>query len=218
MLWLTFIACKNLAIDDGWRHQDLIQIKDGFTSVFLILDETPALIDAGYQKSGKRITQALEKHDLKPSDIEHVFITHGHGDHLAGFELYPNARFYALETERDLIKEESGLSIDQGLSDGEIVSLGQHNIQAFAVPGHTTGNAVYLTQSVLVFGDSAVGRKDLSIAPPPEYFSDNPEQTAQAIVDLASRIGTENLQVDWLAFSHSGSIEGVDALVNYKPE
>ena len=212
------LACQNLSIEDGWRHEDIVQIKDSFTSVFLILDDEPALIDAGFQSSGNRVKKALSNYDLTPSDIKHIFITHGHGDHLAGLELYPNAQSYALEAEIELIKEETGSGIDVPLADSDIIELGKHSVQVLAVPGHTAGNAVYLTQGVLVLGDSAVANDDKSIAPPPERFSDNPTKTAEAIVALGERIQSENLEVDWLAFSHSGALKGVEALLDFETD
>jgi len=51
-------------------------------SAFLSTDKTKILIDAGL--SGKAIEQALAAHNIHCADIDAIFITHEHSDHIQG--------------------------------------------------------------------------------------------------------------------------------------
>ncbi|MGL5244924.1 MAG: MBL fold metallo-hydrolase, partial [Sarcina sp.] len=51
-------------------------------SIFVSSDNTKILIDAGL--SGKKIIEALEHIDENPKEIDAIFITHEHSDHIKG--------------------------------------------------------------------------------------------------------------------------------------
>ena len=51
-------------------------------SIFVSSDNTKVLVDAGL--SGKRIIEALEQIDENPKEIDGIFITHEHSDHIKG--------------------------------------------------------------------------------------------------------------------------------------
>lgn len=51
-------------------------------SIFVSSEETKVLIDAGLP--GKRIESALEQINQEPSEIDAIFITHEHSDHIKG--------------------------------------------------------------------------------------------------------------------------------------
>lgn len=51
-------------------------------SIFVSSDNTKILVDAGL--SGKRIIDALEQIDENPKEIDGIFITHEHSDHIKG--------------------------------------------------------------------------------------------------------------------------------------
>ena len=83
-------ACSYSGIEDGTEYNGLVTIEDMFTSAYLLpTSEGAVLFDAGFRSS--RIESALEEQGVVPSDVTDVFITHGHGDHVAALELFSSA-------------------------------------------------------------------------------------------------------------------------------
>lgn len=206
-------GCSRLPIEDGQKIGPLIQVKDSFTSCFLLpygADQV-AVFDACFKGSGRSLTRALHDRGLAPGDVDHVFLTHGHSDHLGGLEVLPRARVLALGAERSLVNEEGG-AVDEALEDGDVVRLGEHLIRVYAVPGHTAGSAVYEVGGVLVMGDTVIAQKDGSLAPPPERYSDKPAENDASVRALVERLDREGADVDWVAPSHSGPVRGLGAL------
>ncbi len=72
--------------------------------------------------------------------------------------LFPDAAIYAMANEAAELGDK--VHIDHPLHDGDAVDVGTLHVEAFATPGHTAGSAVYFTNGVLFFGDSAGGNKD----------------------------------------------------------
>ena len=55
LLTLMMLACSRAPIEDRWSHNSVVQIKDSFTSVFLIEQEELILIDSGFNKKSAPI-------------------------------------------------------------------------------------------------------------------------------------------------------------------
>ena len=97
MLALLSTGCADITpIEDGSQYGPVTVIQDWFTSFALIRsgDET-VVVDAGF-RSGT-VESRLADYNLDPRDIGKVFMTHGHGDHVGGLELFENAQVHALE-------------------------------------------------------------------------------------------------------------------------
>ena len=135
----------------------------------------------------------------------------------AGRKTFSNAQTYALSTERELIEEEGG-TLDIELDNQNIMTFGTTSIEVISVIGHTLGNAVYLVNDVLVMGDSAQARKDGTLEPVAEKYSDNPTQAADSIEELGIQLEPRKDEISWTVFSHSGPLKGVEALLNYRSE
>lgn len=201
------------AIVDGQALVDGVQVvKDGFVSV-VIVDGSPGkvfLIDAGNDKSGKHVLDALTARGLNASSVEAIFLTHGHPDHTAAAAMFPQAAIYAMKTELPLIGDK--LKVTHPLEDGEKVKLGDTDVEAFAVPGHTPGSAAFLTRGVLFFGDSAGGGKDGTLLPAVRFFSKDPAQNIASLKGLEARLEPRKGEVKVLAFAHSGPLQGFGPL------
>ena len=66
-------------------------------------------------------------------------------------------------------------------------------------------------------GDTATATDKGEIKPSPSFFNEDQEMSEQAIADLYERIVDESFDVSWIVFSHSGPLEGTDALERYRP-
>jgi glyoxylase-like metal-dependent hydrolase (beta-lactamase superfamily II) len=216
MLFITLFACSITSIEDGWRHGNVTQVKDSFTSTFLITpsDGSIILIDAGYNKKGKPIINKLEEMGKDASDVSKIFLTHGHSDHVAGASVFINAEIYAIAEEQSDLAE-SDISIDVTIQHGDVIKMDDSSLEVFWLPGHSPGNAVYLVDGVLIFGDSAQSLKDGTISTPSEKFSDDPQQAEAELAKLAQIFEAREADVDWLAFSHTGVMKGVQPLLDY---
>ncbi|MAA79752.1 MAG: hypothetical protein CL916_10875 [Deltaproteobacteria bacterium] len=215
---IYLIACGTSAIEDGWNKNGLNTIKDGYVSAYSIdTDQGLVLIDAGGTKEAKSIESSLQDQGKSINDVLHIFLTHAHTDHVAGLPVFSNAQTYAMSEEHDRIEEEQELEVLHTLEDGLTIDLGDIQILPLFVPGHTPGNAVYLINEILVMGDTAMATDKGEIKPSPSFFNEDQEMSEQAIADLYERIVDEALDVSWIVFSHSGPIEGTDALERYRP-
>ena len=210
----------------------VLQIKDGFTSAFL-LDAGPGiavLIDAGSDREAAAIRSALAERNLRPENVVAILLSHGHGDHFGGVTAFPNAQVYAMAEDVALIEgreprrsalgrllgtQPTGIQVDHVLSDGEALELGQLQVQVFAMPGHTAGSAAFLVDGVLYLGDSADSQTDGALRPAFWFVSEDTALNVTSLTALATRLGPLSNQVQYLTFSHSGALEGFEALADF---
>ena len=215
---LYLFACGTSAIEDGWNHNGLNTIKDGYVSAFSIdTEQGLVLVDAGGTKDAKSIEVSLSNQEKSLDDVQHILLTHAHTDHVAGLPAFSNAKTYSMPEEHDRIEEEQEVEINHTLEDGVAMDMGNVQIIPLWVPGHTPGNAVFLINEVLIMGDTASSTDKGEIVPSPSFFNEDQEMSEQAIADLYERIVDETLDVSWIVFSHSGPLEGTDALERYRP-
>jgi glyoxylase-like metal-dependent hydrolase (beta-lactamase superfamily II) len=211
---LLLASCSYSSIEDGASYNHVSTVEDMFTSSFVLeTDEGVVLFDAGYRASN--LESALNERALSLDMVTDVFLTHGHGDHVAGLELFPSARIRALEDEIDLVAEESGASVTDPLRHGDIVTLGAFSVEVFSVPGHTAGNAAYLVDRVLLLGDSAFANQDGELIPTPDSYSDSPELLDASVRSLAADLAERDEQIDWVVPSHTGPLEGTTAFFSF---
>jgi len=206
---------SNSPIVEGPVVPGVETVKDGFVNIF-ILDTGPgkvALVDAGNDKSGKSLLAALARRNLAPASVAAIFLTHGHPDHTAGCRLFPGAEVYAMEADVALAGESA--KVTHPLKDGEITTLGDLRVEAFSVPGHTPGSAVYLARGVLFFGDSAGASKDGEIMKAVGLFSKNSGENVASLKALTARLEPRAKEVQAMAFGHTGTVAGFAPLATF---
>lgn len=228
MFGITFMG--NADLRDGEKLSSFAHIvKDGFVSI-AVLDlgnGKVALIDAGNDPKAQALMSALARMKKKPTDVEAVFLTHGHQDHLQGLYALPGARVYGLAQEAALVggrrsnrgpltrhfkPQRTGLEISHPLRDGESIRLGNRTLRVLAVPGHTRGSAAYYVEGLIFLGDSADANDEGELTPAKWLFSDDPEQNRASLRALEARLMRENLPVKRMAFAHTASLPGISAL------
>jgi glyoxylase-like metal-dependent hydrolase (beta-lactamase superfamily II) len=148
-------------------------------------DEHTVVIDLGYHEdAGERRGRTLVRHpaelldkiQVDPKTVQHAIVTHLHWDHVGGYALFPNARFYLQERElhfwtsshlaewQSSLEEEELVAVVRlhfhgrvGLCDGwqEIVP----GIAVHHVGGHTMGSQIVQVEtargSAVVASDAA---------------------------------------------------------------
>ncbi len=103
------------------------------------------IVDPGANE--KMLLEALEKEGLKPEDIDIVFLTHYHLDHILNIRLFPNKDIY------------DGDSINS--NDSKIVeyegNIPNTNIQVIPTPGHSYEHVSLLVETekgkIVIAGD-----------------------------------------------------------------
>ena len=138
-----------------------------FCGVSLIEGSKRILVDVAHPGRRSLLVQKLAERGLTPDDIDCVFLTHAHWDHMLNIDLFPKAKVLMNDVERQYIKKIDGhdwatmayaSSViesmqTQSLSDGEEVDDG---VSMLATPGHSKGSA-----TLLVRGDDGSDVGDL---------------------------------------------------------
>ena len=137
-------------------------------NVYLILDEVPALIDAGMD--AKATIKNIEKL-IDPRRIEFIILTHCHHDHTAGIPALKEATGAKVligegevcdlgddvATGSYLYEEEPAeFEVDGTLEEGDVISLGEGGLHVLATPGHPPGSiSLYEPEAKVLFsGDT----------------------------------------------------------------
>ena len=154
------------------------------SNIYLIIDKTIALIDAGTGMNFETVEQKLSKFNLKLDNIELIVNTHCHYDHVGGdmnFIRSADCDVFIHELEADLLREGDGIitcadmfgkklepiNITKELRKGGKIELGELTLGVLHTPGHTAGSICLYEpkQRILFSGDTifsdGVGRTDL---------------------------------------------------------
>ena len=142
------------------------------TNCYLLEDDQTnlaAVIDPGDEP--ELIQEALEKEGV---EVRYLLLTHGHYDHTTAVpalhRVYPQADIYIHQADANgagstlfpLAGEVDDLKL---YDEGDVIRLGDHEIQVLHTPGHSPGSVTLKVEDVLFTGDTlfagSCGRTDL---------------------------------------------------------
>lgn len=82
-------------------------------------DKIYAQITKVFIQEEEELAYQLEKIGIRPTEIQHIIISHFHADHVAGLKDFPNATFYCSNEAYQQIKEKNGFfAVKKGLVKG----------------------------------------------------------------------------------------------------
>ncbi|MBF0369977.1 MAG: hydroxyacylglutathione hydrolase [Magnetococcales bacterium] len=109
----------------------------------------PGQVGAVDPGAAQPVLEHLQEQNLT---LSHILLTHHHNDHTGGVARLKQespARIIGSETDRHRLPP-----LDQPVTDGQNIDLGQQTAQVFSVPGHTIGHVAYLIEDCLFVGDT----------------------------------------------------------------
>ena len=142
-------------------------------STFLVETEgIKILFDTGLGAPDSRLSAGLESVGLKPADIDYLYLTHFHGDHIGGMlrndtAVFPNAEVYAGKAEYD-----AWMQMPDGQKAQVVKTMGVYGkrlhlfefgdtlpgrVTAVDASGHTPGHTAFRVGNLMVVGDLVHG-------------------------------------------------------------
>jgi glyoxylase-like metal-dependent hydrolase (beta-lactamase superfamily II) len=184
------------------------------------------LFDTGPDPQGRGLDGLLATLYAGRANVQDIFLTHAHGDHLAGVPLFPHARAHLGAPDVDLAGKEvrpdrlipavigllapaPRVEISDPLNgEVEVDVGGNKKVRAIPTPGHTFGSYSYLYDGVLFVGDT-LALDHGKLGPGPGVF------TSDAVLQAESIAKLKQISVDMVCTGHGGCTragEGTEAL------
>lgn len=212
----------------------------GYTSVYVVDAERPAVVDTGIGTDHELVMDALAELDIAPDDLGLIAPTHVHLDHAggAGFlaEACPNATVAVPEVGAPHLIDPGRLvegtkravgdawayyaepepvpeARVRGLSDGDTIDLGDRVLEVHDAPGHAPHQAVFFDpDDAVVFAADAAG---IYVPDRDRVVPTTPPPNfdlEQCLDDVAM---LEALDPDVLCYPHFGPAPAADRLSAY---
>jgi glyoxylase-like metal-dependent hydrolase (beta-lactamase superfamily II) len=211
-----------------------------YGSVYILDAERPAIIDTGLGTHYDRILDALDALAIDPAMVATIALTHVHLDHAGGAgylaEACPNAELTIHEVGAPHLADPERIAqgtkravgsrwrfyaepkpVREGriraLTDGDVIDLGDHQLEAYHAPGHAPHQVIYYDRANdAVFTADAAGiyvpaRDTVRETTPPADFE---LESALEDVETMRRIDPSTL-----LFGHFGPRETADTFDTY---
>lgn len=151
---------------------DSLSLQDGVpasVSTFLVeKDGKRILFDAGMGAPDSKLPEGLKVLNINPSEIDYLYITHFHGDHIGGMmkdgvPVFSNAQVYVSKVEYDAwmkMPADKKSQVENTMKAYKdrlhLFAFGDTlpcDVVAMEAAGHTPGHTVFRTGNLLVIGD-----------------------------------------------------------------
>ncbi len=159
----------------------------GWSSVTLVRTaDRIMLVDTGSYGDRALLLTRLQEVGIAPGEVDDVFLTHFHFDHVLNFDLFKNATFHLSETEIRYVTEGGFQAVNDPYVPAVIYPLLapqiksfsteveiQPGVRVFPLPGHTPGTSGLLLEQtqVLIAGDGIKCARDFNNWQPPPAFA-----------------------------------------------
>ena len=153
------VTVGNLSRNRYWAESEDRAIRAPLCTSTLIQGEGfHLLVDPPIADRERMAAELDRRTGLKISDIDAVFVTHEHGDHWAGLELFPGATWYAAPAVAEAIHAVSRCAKPLQAAVGRMFDL----VELVPTPGHTASHHSLRFDceglSVVVAGDAVMTR------------------------------------------------------------
>ncbi len=161
--YITSLPAPMQRLWDSWEDQDQQYVEpfrifdnvyyvgiDWVAAYLIDTGEGLILIDSLYGKWVRPLVANISKLGFNPADVKYVINTHGHFDHAGGsafFQKVYGSRVVMTKEDWDLTAEKPDIAqfympvpqLDIVATDGDVIELGDTQIELFNTPGHTEG-------------------------------------------------------------------------------
>jgi glyoxylase-like metal-dependent hydrolase (beta-lactamase superfamily II) len=186
-------------------------------------------VDLGWWGSEDALVRALHDLGAAPGEVDAVFLTHSHRDHIGAWRSVRRARFHVAEPELSRFvgdtahrgwipalvnrvmhsdRPRPGELDVRTFSRDTFFVLGSDTLRAYLVPGHTAGSAVYLFRGVLFLGDAATYSRLGGFGPAKPGFSDDASRAAESLERLWPRLPEDRVRYICTAHARCTSFAG----------
>ncbi len=157
-----------------WQvRQDLAPVLYGtYTVIHVLQGDRLVLLDTGLPNGEGEVIELIEQLGRRPGDVVAILNTHGHGDHIganvalarltgAPVMIHRDDAFYLTSSSQKWGDTPiPTVAPDRLLSDGDVLTFGERQLEVIHLPGHSPGSVGYYDRDrrILYCGDSLQGR------------------------------------------------------------
>lgn len=153
---------------------------EGSITYLIKLKDQNILIDTSSKQNKNKLINSLKDLKIKPGEINIIFLTHAHYDHIENLDLFTKAKIYS-NFEHSINRDHSRKELKN------LIPIEEQPIKEFTIyktPGHTPEDIIILYKNILfsgdvIFNDGYIGRTDF-----PESIPEKMKESLEFISKL----------------------------------